>query len=165
MARRVFYSFHYDADCSRVSQVRNIGMIEENRPATDNDWEQIKKGGDAAIEKWIKDQMSGRSCCVVLLGQGTAGRKWINYEIAESWNSKKGVVGVYIHNLKSLQGVHSLKGGNPLDSVTLSKNGAKLSSIAKAYDPPYSDSKAVYRFIADNLAGWIDEAVAIRNRN
>jgi len=165
MARRVFYSFHYDPDCSRVSQVRNIGMIEENRPATDNDWEQIKKGGDAAIERWIKSQLSGRSCCVVLMGQNTAGRKWINYEIAESWSAGKGVVGVYIHNLKNLQGLQTPKGKNALDSITLGRNGPRLSTVAKAYDPPYSDSKAVYAHIAANLGRWIDEAVDIRNRN
>ncbi len=35
MARRVFYSFHYVPDCWRTSQVRNIGAIEGNKPASD----------------------------------------------------------------------------------------------------------------------------------
>lgn len=35
MARRVFYSFHYVPDNWRVSQVRNIGAIEDNKPAKD----------------------------------------------------------------------------------------------------------------------------------
>ena len=82
MARKVFYSFHYNPDNWRASQVRNIGAIEGNQPAKDNDWETITKGGDKAIEKWIADQMSGRSCVVVLIGAGTANRKWINHEIA-----------------------------------------------------------------------------------
>ena len=72
MARKVFYSFHYNPDNWRASQVRNIGAIEGNQPAKDNDWETITKGGDKAIEKWIADQMSGRSCVVVLIGAGTA---------------------------------------------------------------------------------------------
>lgn len=46
MARKVFYSFHYDNDCWRTQQVRNIGMIEGNKPLTANDWEEVKKGGD-----------------------------------------------------------------------------------------------------------------------
>ena len=50
MARRVFYSFHYQPDNWRAATVRNIGSIEGNRPATDNDWEAVKKGGDATIE-------------------------------------------------------------------------------------------------------------------
>ncbi|MGQ4808628.1 hypothetical protein NKDENANG_02015 [Candidatus Entotheonellaceae bacterium PAL068K] len=56
MARRAFYSFHYDFDNWRASQVRNMGIIEGNRPATDNDWEQIKRGGDAAIKRCDETQ-------------------------------------------------------------------------------------------------------------
>lgn len=83
MARQVFYSFHYKPDVMRVSQVRNIGSIEANRPAADNDWETVKSGKDVAIKRWISNQMKGRSCTVVLVGANTANRKWINYEIAE----------------------------------------------------------------------------------
>jgi hypothetical protein len=162
MAPRVFYSFHYDADCTRASLVRNIGVIEGNRPATDNEWEQVKRGGDAAIEKWIKAQVAGRSCCVVLIGAETAGRKWISYEISHAWNEGKGVVGVYIHNLKNLNGTQARKGRNPLDHVTFTNSGTRLSSVAKAYDPPYTDSKQVYAYISANLSSWIDEAIRIR---
>jgi len=81
MARRVFYSFHYLPDAWRTSQVRNIGAIEGSKPASDNDWEAVKKGGEKAIQKWIDDQLDGRSCTVVLIGKDTAKRKWINYQI------------------------------------------------------------------------------------
>ena len=53
MARRAFYSFHYEPDNSRAAQVRNMGMVDGNTPVADNDWETITKGGDAAIKKWI----------------------------------------------------------------------------------------------------------------
>lgn len=112
MARKVFYSFHYNPDNWRASQVRNIGAIEGNQPAKDNDWETITKGGDKAIEKWIADQMSGRSCVVVLIGAGTANRKWINHEIVKGWNDGKGVLGIYVHNLKNSEGKTSSKGSN-----------------------------------------------------
>ena len=55
MARRVFYSFHYKPDNWRASQVRNMGVIEGNRPASDNEWEKVTSGGDKAIEKWIAE--------------------------------------------------------------------------------------------------------------
>ena len=48
MARKVFYSFHYQADGWRASKVRNIGVVEGNAPATDNKWEEVKRGGDVA---------------------------------------------------------------------------------------------------------------------
>ncbi|MFH1515274.1 MAG: TIR domain-containing protein, partial [bacterium] len=84
MVRRVFYSFHYKPDNWRASQVREMGSIEGNKPATDNDWESITNSGEKAIQKWIDDSLSGRSCTVVLIGEKTAGRKWINYEIKKS---------------------------------------------------------------------------------
>ena len=71
MARKVFYSFYYDEDNWRASKVRNIGAIEGNQPAKDNDWETVKRGGDLAIERWIKGQMEGRTCSIVLIGANT----------------------------------------------------------------------------------------------
>lgn len=44
MARKCFFSFHYTPDNWRVSQVRNIGAIEGNKPAKDNDWETVVGG-------------------------------------------------------------------------------------------------------------------------
>ena len=57
MVRQVFYSFYYKPDVMRVSQVRQIGALEGNKPATDNDWETVTGGGDPAIKKWIANQM------------------------------------------------------------------------------------------------------------
>ena len=163
MARHVFYSFHYLPDAWRTSQVRNIGVVEGNRPASDNDWETIKKGGDKVIKKWIDDQLNGRSCTVVLIGKETAGRKWITYEIEKSWNDKKGIVGIYVHNLKDSDGRQTTKGGNPFDHLTMKRDEKKMSAIVKAYDPPYSGSKNVYDHISQNLSGWIEEAIRIRD--
>lgn len=164
MARRVFYSFHYKPDNWRASQVRNIGVIEGNRPASDNDWETISQGGDAKIEKWIADQMYGKSCVVVLIGANTAGRKWINREIIKGWDDGKGVFGIYIHKLKNSLGEQATKGANPFASIEYGNSGKALSSIVRAYDPPYASSGSVYDYIAENLADWVDEAVDIRSK-
>src|SRR6267378_4566082 len=121
MARKVFYSFHYKPDGSRASQVRNIGVVEGNTPAKDNDWETITKGGDDAIKRWINGQLDGRSCTVVLIGENTAGRKWIKHEIEKTWNDNKGVLGIYIHNLKDLTGNQARKGANPFQDFTMDR--------------------------------------------
>ena len=161
MARKAFYSFHYVPDNWRASQVRNIGAVEENSTVSDNDWEQIKRGGDPAIKKWIADQLKGRSCTIVLVGENTADRKWITHEIVESWNAGMGVVGICIHNLKNRELVQSRKGANPFDFVTYGTG--KLSSKVKLYDPPYSVSTDVYSHISRNLSAWVEEAITIRN--
>lgn len=58
MKRQVFFSFHYQPDSWRASHVRNIGALDGNAPVSDNDWEQVKRGGDRAIERWIAAQMT-----------------------------------------------------------------------------------------------------------
>jgi hypothetical protein len=164
MARKVFYSFEYNADNWRAAQVRSMGVIDGNEPCSDNDWEAVKNGGDPAIEKWIAKQLDSRTCGVVLVGSGTAGRKWITHEIKEAWNGGRGVVGINIHNLKNQQQVQSLKGTNPFDHLHFIENPSKyLSSVAKLHDPPYWQSTDVYAYIKNNLAAWIEEAIEIKN--
>jgi hypothetical protein len=164
MARKCFYSFHYKKDNWRVSQVRNIGVVEGNKPATDNDWESITKGGEKKIKEWIDNQMKGRTCTVVLAGSQTADRKWVNYEIKKSWEDGKGVLVVFIHNLKDSSGHQSSKGSNPLYYVKVKINNEekRLSTIAQAYDPDKTDSKKEYEYIQDNIEDWIEEAIKIR---
>ncbi|MGQ0815888.1 MAG: TIR domain-containing protein [Gemmatimonadota bacterium] len=135
MPRRCFYSFHYKPDCARAAQVRQIGAIEGNKPASDNDWESITKGGDAAIKKWIDGQMKGKACAIVLIGSETADRKWINYEIVSAWNAGLGVVGIHIHSLKNFDGKVAVKGANPFDFITHGPSKKKLSSIVRCYNP------------------------------
>jgi hypothetical protein len=161
MKRRAFYSFEFNADAQRAAQVRSMGVIEGNAPATDNEWEAIQ-GNDKAIERWIKNQMEGKSVVVVLAGATTAKRKWIDYEIETGWSLGKGIVGIYIHNLKNLAGLQSKKGANPFSHFKF--GSTTLDSIVKTYDPPFTDSKIVYGHIQQNLAAWIEEAINIRNR-
>ena len=163
MARKCFYSFHYEPDNWRASKVRNIGAVEGNKPASDNDWETITSGGDKNIKEWIANQMKGRTCTIILAGSKTADRKWINHEIIESWNNGMGVLVIHIHNITDRNERQCSKGTNPLSYVSL--GGKQLSTIAKAYDPPRITSKDVYSYISDNIEAWIEDAIAIRKAN
>lgn len=165
MARKCFYSFHYQPDCQRAAQIRQIGSIEGNRPASDNDWETVTKGGEAAIKRWIANQMNGKSCTVLLVGSNTANRKWINHEIVESWNAGMGIVGIYIHGIKNLAGETSTKGANPFDYITHGTTKKKLSSIVKCYNPGGATSKEKYAWISQHLANAVEEAIKIRKDN
>ncbi len=164
--RRAFYSFHFDNDAWRAGQVRNIGVTEHAEPVTDNAWEQVKRGGDAAIRKWINDQMATRSCVIVLIGSHTANRKWINYEIARAWDEKKGLLGIHIHRLLNQDRKTSAKGGNPFGYVKLTSGLtiANYPKIATVYDPPYTGSQDVYAHIRNNLKGWVENALKNRRQ-
>jgi hypothetical protein len=156
--RRVFYSFHYDNDVFRVQQIRNMGAIDGDEPVSKNEWETVKKGGDKAIKKWIDENMDGKSCVVVLIGEETYKRPWVKHEIVKAWNEKRGLVGIYIHNLKDPKTGTCSKGTNPFEQFTFD-NGEKLSAYVTCYNPKSADA---YNDIKENLADWIEKAIKDR---
>ena len=164
--RRVFYSFFYAEDSWRAATIRNTGVVEGNRPATDNKWEEVKSGGDAAIRKWITGQMKHRSCTLVLVGANTAGRRWIDYEIKKSWGDGMGLAGIHIHGLRDQERHVSRKGRNPFGHFTVADPTGyerRLSSVVKCYDPPGTSSRQRYNWIREHLADIAEEALRIRN--
>ncbi len=176
--RQVFFSFRFSYDAWRAGQVRNMGKVSDDSTFSDNDWETVRSKSDSSIEKWIKDQMRMRSCVVVLIGEHTSGRKWINYEIEQAWKSGKGIVGIYIHGLKDKEGNQAQKGKNPFEDFCIDttfnyivhhhdpadKDELNLAKVVKAHDAPYSTSTYVYDYIKENIANWIEEAIEIRNK-
>lgn len=162
MARKVFYSFNFKDDSQRIAKVKNMGVVEGQTILSSNKWEDVKAGGDRAIQAWIDEQMTGKSCVVVLIGRSTAGRRWVEYEIKNAWADGRGLAGVYIHNLTDLNGKRTAKGTNPFSAFTVGDKA--LDSVVKAYEPPYSTSAYVYNHIKENLPEWVEEAIDIRKR-
>ena len=73
---------------------------------------------------------------------------------------EKGLLGIYIHNIKCPRNGKSSQGANPFDQFILS--GKKLSSIVKCYNPIATDA---YNDIAQNIESWTEEAIRIRNNS
>jgi MTH538 TIR-like domain (DUF1863) len=158
VARKIFFSFHYERDAWRAGQVRNCNML----PSEDQigfidavDWESIKRQGEEAIKRWIAKQLDGTSATSVLAGAETAGRRWIQHEIFESWNRGNGVFGVWIHNVKDVNKNIDVRGANPFDSFKL-PNGTLLSAVCKIYDWVHDQGR-------DQLGAWAEEAARIRS--
>lgn len=103
MARRVFFSFNYNKDVWRVNQIRGMPNIIGTAAAGFQDaslWEEAKEKGDAAIKELIDNGLNYTSVTVVCITWGTAGRKYINYEIDRSIERGNGILGLRIHHLK-----------------------------------------------------------------
>ena len=64
MAKSVLFSFHYDRDAWRVQQIINMGTLEGQTILNAQKWEEVKRQGDAAVKKWIADQMAYKSAVV-----------------------------------------------------------------------------------------------------
>jgi len=103
MARRVFFSFEYEHDISRANVVRNSWVTQGKEAAGFVDaaaFEKVKKGGDTAIKKWIRDQLKGTSVTVVLVGLHTCSSKYVKYEIEQSIEKGNGLLGIDISKIK-----------------------------------------------------------------
>lgn len=113
MARKVFFSFHFQNDIFRVNQVRNSWVTQGSESAGFIDkaeFEKIKRQGDRSVEMWIDKQLFGTTVTVVLIGKETLERPYVKYEIMESKRRGNGIIGVKIHSLKHIYGKTSEEG-------------------------------------------------------
>ena len=155
MARRVFFSFHYENAIWRVSQIRNSWFLKPKREAAGfwdaAAWESVQRQGPGAVKRWIDTQLDGSSVTVVLIGSETASRPYVRYEIDRSREKGNGMLGIYIHNMKDQNGRTSLQGANPFV-------GNGLQSLLTC---PYFVYDWVQHDGYNNMGAWI-EAAAIK---
>lgn len=81
MAKRVFFSFHYqDVIDFRANTVRNHWLTKADREAAGffdaSIWETAKKTGDAALKRLINGALKNTSVTCVLIGSQTFNRRW-----------------------------------------------------------------------------------------
>lgn len=158
--RQVFYSFKYADDVARVQRIRNIGMIDDNKPVTSQKWEEVKGGGDEEIKKWIREQMQNKSCVVVLIGENTWMSDYVNYEIEYAWSNNIPIFGIAIHEMRDLDGKKADKPFfNPFDLVQDRASGEPLSKFVTTYKPDAAFQTAD-KSIQENLEGWVEETIA-----
>ena len=116
MARKVFFSFHYERDIWRTNVVRNSGVVEGSAAAGFHDaslWEEAKRKGDAEVKRLIDAGLFGTSMTVVLIGAQTAQRKFVDYEIDKSIARGNGLLGIYISGIKDQSGATDVQGPAP----------------------------------------------------
>lgn len=114
--RRVFFSFHYEQDVWRATNVRNSGKVDATAAAGWNDaslWEEAERKGRREIERLIDEGLRGTSVTVVLIGAETASRPWVEYEIERSIEKGNGLLGVRIHRIKDQAGRRGDRGATP----------------------------------------------------
>jgi hypothetical protein len=154
MARRVFFSFHYENDVNRAMVVRNSWVVQGIKEANFIDkaaFETVKRQGDQAVRNRIDKQLEGTSVTVVLIGAETLTRPFVQYEICQSLTRGNGVIGVHINGVRDMNRGLAPKGNTH--------------TIIGHYDnnaPAYFDSIAdgIYDYIANdgysNLGNWVE---------
>lgn len=142
--RHVYFAFHYKSDIWRVNQVRKSGLLFGAQSVGFADrslWENAKTTGRKALQRLIRDGLDGTTATVVLIGEETADRKWVRFEIEESWERNNALIGVRIHHLANQFGWAAPRGRVP---ALLEEIGAPI------YD---------WGANPHDLGNWVDDAV------
>lgn len=121
MARKTFFSFHYQEDVWRVWNVRNCLVVSKDQEAEGffdgSVFEASKKESDEALKTFLRNGLKNTSVTCVLAGQYTAARRWVRYEIVRSVLKGNGLLTVDIHGVRNKEQKLGVKGTNPLDEV------------------------------------------------
>jgi hypothetical protein len=189
--RRTFFSFHYQNDVSRAHVVRNSWVTKEDREDAGffdgSVFEAKQRESEDALKQFLNEGLKGSTVTCVLIGNQTAMRPWVRYELIRSFYAGKGLFGIRIHNVKNLNGLVATAGFNPFECIAYrvsnervywqeNNNGAwasydKVPSMALS-DVPYDLKGELhhtfsYRFpihdwVTDdgykNLGTWVENA-------
>jgi hypothetical protein len=130
MARRTFFSFHYQEDVWRAWNVRNCWVVNDDRQSVGffdgSVFEASKKEGDDALKAFLRDGLNNTSVTCVLTGQFTASRRWVRYEIVRSVLKGNGLLTVDIHGVKNRAQATGVKGADPLAEVGVYRSNDKI---------------------------------------
>ena len=103
MTRFVFFSFAYDyVKNFKVNVARYSWLINKSEETfTDGSiWEKEKTKGATAIMKLIENGLNKTSVTAILIGEETANRRWMNYEILKSFDRGNGILGIHINRIR-----------------------------------------------------------------
>ena len=128
MAKRVFFSFHYqDVIDFRANVVRNHRISKEKAGYFDASiWEDAKKTSDLALKRLINSELKNTSTTCVLVGSDTYERKWVKYEILKSIDKGNYILAIHINGIRGKDQKTKLKGYNPLDYLGIYKNSDSI---------------------------------------
>lgn len=133
MAKRVFFSFHYqDVIDFRANVVRNHWMTKDDREEAGffdaSLWESSRKRGPDALKTLIDAGLENTTVTCVLIGDDTHARPWVRYEILQSMKRGNKLFGIHINGINGKNGKSKDIGPNPFLSlgVTYSEDGTKL---------------------------------------
>jgi hypothetical protein len=119
VARRVFFSFHYeDVKTFRANVVRKHDVTKEVGEAGFFDaslWEATKLSGKPALKRLINSGLEQTSVTCVLIGTETWKRPWVRYEVLKSYERGNALLGIHINAIEDKNNQTFPPGRNPFD--------------------------------------------------
>jgi hypothetical protein len=131
LARRTFFSFHYQPDVWRAWNVRNCSVVRDDDQVEQgffdsSVFEKAKKESDDTLKNFLREGLKYTSITCVLAGTATWTRRWVKYEIARSVLKGNGLLTVDVDGVENSNKEISKKGANPLDAMGVYKTDAGI---------------------------------------
>lgn len=170
MAKKVFFSFHYqDVIDFRANVVRNHGVVKDSQAGyfDKSIWEEAQKTSALALKKLINSELVGTSVTCVLIGSQTYARPWVRYEIFRSIYKCNSILAVHINGIKCKNSQTKSLGLNPFNytGVYFNDDGSKYAFITKN---PSTDSWSYWEEIEStrfHVNDYFDKDYAKKNAN
>ena len=105
MAKRVFFSFHYqDVIDFRANVVRQHWLTKPDRESAGffdaSIWKTAERARSTAVKRLINSGLDGTSVTCVLIGSQTYARPWVRYEILKSFCKGNSILAVHINPIR-----------------------------------------------------------------
>lgn len=149
MARRTFFSFHYQPDVWRVNIVKNCWVVKPVDQIADgfldgSVFEASRRESPDELKSFLRKGLENSSVTCVLVGTDTHERRWVRYEIVQSILKGNGLLSVDIHDLEDMNEFTTTKGIDPLTQVGLYKSDSGIYFAEKKNDEwvQYADYKS-----------------------
>lgn len=99
--RKIFVSFHHGGDQAYYNAFSNA-FADEYETITDNSLEDPVDSEDVdyVMGRIREDYIRGTSCTIVLVGEQTWGRKYVDWEIKATLDKEHGLIGVQLPSLR-----------------------------------------------------------------
>ena len=133
MPRRTFFSFHYKPDVMRAWVVRNSWVTKVAQGTRDDAgffdssvFEASRRESDDSLKRFLREGLKNTTVTCVLVGAKTSLRRWVRYEIFQSFVRGNGLLAVQIHTLRALNTPNAPQGANPFGSVAFTLDDDQL---------------------------------------
>ena len=130
MARRTFFSFHYKADVTRAWVVRNSWVTKVAQGERDDAgffdssvFEAAQRESDDVLKRFLREGLKNTAVTCVLVGSETGLRRWVRYEILQSFIRGNGLLAIRIHSIPGFEKLTASVGFNPFESLAFAVDG------------------------------------------
>jgi antiphage defense system Thoeris ThsB-like protein len=124
VARRTFFSFHYKPDVARAWVVRNSWVTKVAQGERDDAgffdgsvFEAAQRESDDVLKRFLREGLKSTTVTCVLVGSETALRRWVRYEIFQSFIRGDGLLAIRVHSIPGFNKLAAPVGFNPFESL------------------------------------------------